>query len=183
MAENFQRRGSASNSNEGKRFERLAMATLAERDISVVKNFSVNVGVHRKKKPHSFDLGSEEPPILVECKSHKWTSSGNVPHAKMADWNEAMYYFNCSPRKYRKIFFVRLHERPKGKRKETLAHYYIRTYQHLIPKDVEIWEYDESHQSCEIVYYKTETKLKRLSQTAEIHDITSPIDAQWDAMK
>jgi hypothetical protein len=27
---------------------------------------------------------------------------------------------------------------------ETLAEYYIRTYSHLIPNDVELWEYDES---------------------------------------
>lgn len=28
------------------------------------------------------------------------------------------------------------------KRKETLAKYYVRTYRHLIPPNVEIWEYD-----------------------------------------
>ncbi len=183
MAENFQRIGSISNPHVGRHFEQLAMAALAERGIHVVKNFPVEVGIYRKirKKSHFFDLGSKEPPVLVECKSHKWTSSGNVPSAKMTGWNEAMYYFYCSPRKYRKIFFVLRHERPKTK--ETLTHYYIRTYPHLIPKDVEIWEYDEPRQSCEIVYCQAKTKLKRLSQTAKIHDVTSPIDAQWDAMQ
>jgi hypothetical protein len=29
------------------------------------------------------------------------------------------------------------------KRKETLAQYYLRTYKHLVPKDVEFWEYKE----------------------------------------
>ncbi len=180
MAENFQRIGSTSNSRVGRDFEQLAMAVLAERGIHVVKNFSIDVGVYRQKKPHSFDLGSEEPPVLVECKSHKWTSSGNVPSAKMTVWNEAMYYFYCGPRKYRKILFVLRHERPRTK--ETLTHYYIRTYQHLIPKDVEIWEYDESRQSCEIVYCQAKTRLKRLSKTAKVHDVISPIGVQWNAI-
>lgn len=32
-----------------------------------------------------------------------------------------------------------------SKRKETLGEYYIRIYSHLIPKDVEVWEYNESN--------------------------------------
>ena len=31
-----------------------------------------------------------------------------------------------------------------AKRGETLANYYVRTYFHLIPVGVEIWEYDET---------------------------------------
>lgn len=34
------------------------------------------------------------------------------------------------------------------KRKETLAEYYIRTYQHLIPKGVELWEFDEDNHTA-----------------------------------
>ncbi len=34
---------------------------------------------------------------------------------------------------------------------ETLAAYYIRTYAHLIPPKVEIWEYDEQTQSVEVL--------------------------------
>ena len=30
------------------------------------------------------------------------------------------------------------------KRSETLAEYYIRTHSHLIPPDVEMWEFDET---------------------------------------
>ena len=52
-----------------------------------------------------------------------------------------MYYFLVLPAGYRKIFFV-LRDYSL-KRKETLAEYYIRTYRHLIPTDVEIWEFDE----------------------------------------
>jgi len=59
----------------------------------------------------------------------------------MAEWNEAMYYFYSAPAGYRKVFFTLKDYSPT--RKETLTEYYVRTYSHMIPKDVEIWEFDE----------------------------------------
>ena len=97
-------------------------------------------------KKHKFDLGSDS--VLVECKSHKWTSGNNVPSAKLTVWNEAMFYFACSPDSFRKIFFVLKDTRQKDN--ETLAQYYIRMYSHLIPNKVEIWEYDEINGVVEI---------------------------------
>jgi len=58
----------------------------------------------------------------------------------MTVWNEAMYYFHAAPRDYRKILFVLHHCNGQGK---SLASYYLDTYEHLIPSDVELWEYDE----------------------------------------
>ena len=113
-------------------------------------NFPVEVGVNKLKKTHSFDLGSELPPILVECKSHRWTKGNNVPSAKITVWNEAMYYFNCASKKYRKIFFVLRDERKSTG--ETLASYYIRNYKHLIPDGVEIWEFNDKTKRSEVVY-------------------------------
>jgi len=51
-----------------------------------------------------------------------------------------MYYFHLAPQNYRKALFVLkdLHAR----KNESLAAYYIRNYGHLIPRAVEIWEYD-----------------------------------------
>ena len=83
-----------------------------------------------------------EPKTIVECKSHRWTSGRNVPSAKLTVWNEAMLYFIAAPCEYRKIMFV-LRDYC-SKREETLAGYYVRTYSHLIPAEVEFWEYDES---------------------------------------
>jgi hypothetical protein len=103
----------------------------------------VEVGISVRKKPHRFDLGSAKPPILVECKSHRWTTGDNMPAAKMTVWNEAMYYFYVAPREFRKIMFVLKHER----RAQSLAAYYIRTHGHLIPDGVEIWEFDEETRS------------------------------------
>jgi len=57
-----------------------------------------------------------------------------------------MYYFLASPNEYRKIMFV-LYDYSE-KRKETLAQYYLRMYKHLVPKDVEFWEYNEATKSA-----------------------------------
>ena len=105
------------------------------------KDISINIGINGKK-PHNFDLGNLSEKILVECKSHTWTESGNVPSAKMTTWDQAMYLFYAAPTGYRKIFFALKDYSPK--RQETLAEYYIRTKSHLIPRDVEIWEFDEN---------------------------------------
>ena len=85
-------------------------------------------------------LGSGDPPVLVECKSHTWTGGGNVPGAKLTSWNEAMLYFLVAPDCYRKVLFV-LRDFSE-RRNETLAEYYVRTYAHVIPDDVEVLEYD-----------------------------------------
>ena len=154
MSDNFQRVGSVSNAHVGREFEQSAIAALAKEGIKVVENYSVKVGVDELRKSdwksHSFDLGSDTPPTLVECKSHRWTAGNNVPSAKITVWNEAMYYFHCAPQKYRKIFFVLRDERRTTR--ETLAAYYVRTYQHLIPDGVEIWEYDEATREAKVVY-------------------------------
>jgi hypothetical protein len=102
-------------------------------------NFAVPVGASDLKKPRRFDLGSENPRVLVECKSHKWTAGGNMPSAKITVWNESMYYFHIAPPEFRKILFVLKHDR----RQQSLAAYYLRCYGHLVPKAVEFWEYDD----------------------------------------
>ena len=137
---NFQREGAVSNAHVGRDFEALAKKVLAAHDIDTQADFTVPIGISSQKKHHKFDLGSERPKLIVECKSHRWTKGNNVPSAKMTVWNEAMYYFATAPSGYRKIFFVLKDKRASNG--ETLAGYYIRTYQHLIPPDVEIWEYD-----------------------------------------
>jgi hypothetical protein len=134
---NFQRVGSVSNTHAGNDFEEIAQRFFAEQNIPLIRNFVVPVGVGSHKKEHRFDLGTQSPPTLVECKSHTWTQGGNMPSAKLTVWNEAMYYFYLAPEDYRKIFFVLKHLR----REVSLATYYIANYQHLIPDDVEIWEY------------------------------------------
>ncbi|MEJ8680079.1 hypothetical protein P0C22_16180 [Plesiomonas shigelloides] len=142
MNKPFQRLGSKSNADVGREFESAASKFFLNQGVILTSNLKIEIGVANLKKEHSFDLGCIEQHIIVECKAHKWTTGGNVPSAKLTVWNEAMYYFFTAPTGFRKIMFV-LRDF-SAKRNETLAEYYIRTYKHLIPNDVEIWEYDEN---------------------------------------
>ena len=148
---NFQRVGSISNAHIGRDFEKAAYVYFTGQGYQIIKDVALPIGLERKKN-HRFDLGSPsnaEDKIIIECKSHRWTSGDNVPSAKLTVWNEAMYYFHLAPSEYRKIFFI-LRDY-SNKRNETLGEYYIRTYGHLIPNDVEIMEYDEDNQTVRVL--------------------------------
>ncbi len=149
MVNNYQRQGSISNAHVGKDFETVAQNYFRRQNsIELDKGYGVKIGLSVIKE-HKFDLGSSCPPVLVECKSHRWTARDNAPSAKMTVWNEAMFYFYLAPRKYRKILFViRDHS---AKRDATLAEYYVKTHGHLIPDGVEIWEYDEQRSAAKKV--------------------------------
>lgn len=140
-ANNFQRIGSVSNAHVGRDFESIAKEYFQKQGMMLEANYSVPVGAGQEKKKRQFDLGSLEPPVLVECKSHRWTSGDNIPSAKITVWNEAMYYFHLAPQKYRKVLFVLCDY--SQKRGQSLTEYYLRNYGHLIPVGVEIFEYDE----------------------------------------
>jgi len=138
------------NPKKGAIFEEAVGRFLGTQNICVRRSFAVPIGVGDLKRPRKFDLGSDEPKVVVECKSHSWTEGGNAPSAKMAAWNEAMYYFSLLPGDYRKMMFVLLSRfDPEG---ETLLAYYIRRFSHLIPHGVEIWEFDADSDSADLVH-------------------------------
>ncbi|WP_454647033.1 hypothetical protein [Bradyrhizobium liaoningense] len=138
---NFPRVGTDHNSGVGRKFEALARVFFKTNEgLDLVESFPVAIGVSTTKKLHRFDLGSESPAVLIECKSHTWTETGNMPSAKMTVWNEAMYYFHIAPAEFRKVLFVLKHHHRR--RELSLAAYYLRTHSHMVPVNVEIWEYD-----------------------------------------
>ena len=137
---NFQREGSTSNSHVGRAFEERARKVLAEHGLRLEFGHKVLCGLGPVRKNHAFDLGSGNPKVIVECKSHTWTSGGNVPSAKMKNWAEAMFYFYMAPPDYRKIFVIERSVRPG--RPESLLTYFLRTQTHMIPPDVEFRELD-----------------------------------------
>lgn len=142
------------NPKKGAMFEVAIAEFLTAQQRLVQKNFVVEISANNLKWPHVFGLGSDSPKVIVECKCHTWTEGGNAPSAKMAVWNEAMYYFSLVPAEFRKLFFVR-HSR-RGSQGETLLDYYLRRFAHLIPHDVELWEFD--------LETKTATNRERNSQ-------------------
>ena len=142
----FQRKGAQSNTQVGRDFEADAQLFFERQGVQLQGRVSVEIGINGRR-PHNFDLGDPKMMVLVECKAHTWTEGGNVPSAKMTAWNQAMFFFHAAPREYRKILFV-LRDFSQA-RNETLGHYYVRTNAHLIPADVEVWEYDEKQKNAE----------------------------------
>ena len=120
---------------------------LAQTGIILESGFVAPVG-YKVKKDHKFDLGSNNPPILVECKSLKWTSGGNSPSAKIRSMNEVMLLFSVCPQRYRRILFLLKHLR----RDVSLASHYVKTQGHLIGQNIEIWELDVDAESAERVF-------------------------------
>ncbi len=133
----FQRVGAISNAQAGRDFETASQRIFGAHGIALQRDFAIAIG-YRTTKLHKFDLGSADPPILVECKSCTWTSGGNTPSAKIRSFNEAMLHFAVSPPEYRKILALLRYLR----RGESLAEYYVRTQGHLVPPGVEVWELD-----------------------------------------
>ncbi|MBD0371714.1 MAG: hypothetical protein ICV60_12815 [Pyrinomonadaceae bacterium] len=149
MENNYQRPGSISNAHVGRDFEERARQIYFDRTrIMLEPNFSVPIGTSGMKKPHNFDMGSEKPPILVECKSYTWTSGGNSPSAKIRALNEVMLFFSLAPRRYKKMLFVLKHLR----KDVSLATHYIKTQGHLIGRNIEIWEFDLDNNDCARVF-------------------------------
>lgn len=144
---NFQRVGALNNTQVGREFEEAAQLFFARTKIPLELGFSEKVG-YRIKKAHKFDLGSKEPPILVECKSYTWTCGGNSPSAKIRGLNEVMLLFSLAPKRYRKILFVLKHLR----KDVSLAAHYIKTQGHLIGPNIEIWEFDLEEEHAEQVF-------------------------------
>ncbi|MEI8109170.1 MAG: hypothetical protein WCI46_15260 [Verrucomicrobiota bacterium] len=138
------------NAKRGALFEEAVGRFLSAEGVRVTPKFKLHIGVSDQKCSHEFDFGSDESNIVVECKCHSWTEGGNSPSAKLATWNEAMYYFSLVPDEYRKMMFVLLSR--FDPEKGTLLEKYIRSYPHLIPHDVEIWEFDESLNSAKQIH-------------------------------
>src|SRR2546421_7752326 len=93
------------NPRRGAEFEARVQAFFRRRRLPLQLNFSIPVGFDGKRAPYRFDLGSRQPPVLVECKRHTWTRpEWNVPAAKLAVWMQACHYFQGAPRRYRLIF-------------------------------------------------------------------------------
>lgn len=145
MDKPFQRPGAESNAQVGHDFEANAQTFFAQRHLRLTPRIAVEIGINGRKS-HNFDLGDEQKKVIVECKAHTWTRGGYVPSAKMTAWNQAMFFFHAAPSGYRKILFV-LRDFSQ-KRNEALGEYYIRINPHLIPNDVEVWEYDEKQRTA-----------------------------------
>ena len=145
MDKPFQRKGAESNTQVGRDFETKAQVFFTQQGLDLTPSMAVEIGINGRKS-HNFDLGDEQKEVVVECKAHTWTEGGNVPSSKTTAWNQVMFFFHSAPSGYRKVLFV-IRDFSQ-KRNEPLGEYYVRTNPHLIPNDVEVWEYDEQTEAA-----------------------------------
>ncbi len=139
--------GGVKNTDKGNLFRDQVQAYLKARfDYELTPELPIYVGF-KHKKLHRFDLGSLAPEVLVECKNYAWTATGNSPSAKLAHLNEAVLYFWATPNSFRKLLFLARSEHPS--RPETLGAHWFRRYGHLLPPDLEVWEYDTALRKAE----------------------------------
>ncbi len=100
-------------------------------------NYPIAIG--NPPKDHRFDLVSSDLRLVGECKNYTWIESGNVPSAKIGFINEAVFYLSLLPKDTVRFIVMKKDIHPR--RKETLAEYYYRTYQHLL-EGVVLFEID-----------------------------------------
>lgn len=131
----------------GREFQNLAMKILQDH---FKQEFEMDkpIPIGNPPKHHKFDCVSLNNQIVVECKSYSWTLSGNIPSAKMAMLNEALFYMSYLPKDIKKIIVMKKATHP-GK-KETLAEYCFRIKSHLLD-DVSILEIDEESSEIKIL--------------------------------
>ena len=140
---NFQRDGSYSNTHAGRAYERRACGIFAEHGLLLESGHKVACGLSGdERKAHAFGLGSENPQVIVECKSPAPISGGNLPSDKTKNRAVAMFCFHLAPPDYRKICIAKRSVRPRWD--ESLSSYFMRTQVHMIPADGEFWDLDRS---------------------------------------
>lgn len=100
------------------------------------------------KKEHKFDIVDIDDQFAIECKRYTWTTTGNVPSAKMGFCNEAAFYLSLLPNSYEK-YIVMLEARHE-KRQESLAEYYYRTNRHLLGEII-VAEYNPEKDEFRII--------------------------------
>ena len=156
----------ASNRHKGDAFAKGVGEFLKSLGHNIQPEYQVRIGIGPTNvKTHKFDWGNES--LLLECKAYDWTESRNVPSAKLTTVTEVMLYFLCAQKPFRKMLFMLATERrPKGN-SETLAEYYLRMNGHLIPDDVEVYEFDPDSLLAKQLWPASDQSRQEISGTQE----------------
>lgn len=135
------------NPSVGRNFQDLTAELLSMHySVSFIPEMAINIGNPPKAK--RFDLVANDMSVAVECKCYAWTKEGNTPSAKMATLNEAILYFKVMQQVPRKVIAMSkaIHER----KRETLAEYYLRTYNYLL-EGITLIEIDTDTKSIRVL--------------------------------
>ena len=140
-----------------RKFEELVGKYLNDEGLNVNRDLPVEISINGIEGTHKFDWSSDT--LLVECKANNWlggqgegtNSQGNYPGSKIAAVNESLLYFIAATKQHdKKLFMVKTEKR--GELQETFAQYYVRRFQHLIPKDVKVYEFDTHSKEAECIW-------------------------------
>ena len=118
------------NTAKGRDFQQGACAILREHFRCGNFKLDCPVFIGNPPKEHKFDLVCEDGRYVGECKNYSWTETGNVPSAKLAFLNEAVFYLLHLPGDVQRFVALRRDVHPR--RQESLAEFYVRTYYHLL---------------------------------------------------
>ena len=131
----------------GVEFERITCKIVSE---YFKQEFNPQIGlfIGRPSKKHKFDFVSSNNSIVIECKCYSYTSTGNIPSAKISGLNEAVFYLSFLPSDTEKYLAIKKSYRNRNQ--ETLAEYYLRTYRHLLG-DVKIIEIDTENVTLKLL--------------------------------
>lgn len=135
------------NPKVGRSFEELTARLLSDH-FQVNFDLNISMPIGDPPKGHRFDCVSVDHKIVAECKCFTWTTTGNVPSAKMGFANQAAFYLSFLPDSTTKIIVMKKFVHTK--RTETLMEYYDRTYRHLI-KEIWLFEIDEANERIRVV--------------------------------
>jgi len=139
------------NTGKGRSFQLRAAEILSRKfGVKFKMNFAISIG--NPPKEHQFDLVSEDLRYVGECKNYSWTEGKNVPSAKMAFVNEAVFYLSFLPPDKERFVVMRKDIHPT--KRESLTSYYYRTYRHVLG-NVYIVEVDLEHDSANVIGKET----------------------------
>lgn len=127
------------NPKVGKAFQELVLKSM-EKKFNTPFIMEKPIAIGTPPKDHKFDCVSVDNSIVVECKCYTWTTTGNVPSAKLMGLDEAVFYMSYLPTNTIKIICIKKSTYPN--KTETLAQYYCRVKGHLL-RDVKIFEADD----------------------------------------
>jgi len=127
------------NPKVGKRFQEF-VCSLMQKHFNSDFTFEEPIPIGKPPKLHRFDCVSADKSIVVECEHYTWTSTGNIPSAKMMGLNEAVFYMSYLPSSTRKI--IAIYKDTTAKKTESFAEYYCRINGHLL-SGIEIVEIDD----------------------------------------
>src|SRR5512139_2606533 len=100
------------NTQKGRQFQEVAAQVLARHfKVDFETDYEITIGKPSKK--HKFDLVSVDHKYIGESKNYSWTETGNIPSAKMAFMNEAVFYLQHVPSTVYRFVVMRKDTHPK----------------------------------------------------------------------